>query len=143
MRLPRIRFTVRRLMVAVAVAAVALGANDLRRRRERFLTLGATHKGNARVCVSSADWYASTAAANEREAERLRAALRSNDGAKGPHVQFASQMASTIEAAAADQRAEERKHRDRARVHDALRIKYERAARSPWLPVPPDSPTPE
>lgn len=31
----------------------------------------------------------------------------------------------------------------RAAYHKALRMKYERAARFPWLSVEPDSPTPE
>ena len=33
--------------------------------------------------------------------------------------------------------------RQRAIYHAALRRKYERAARYPWLPVPPDPPEPK
>ena len=46
MRLPRVRFTVRRMMVAVAVVAVPLGAiTELKRRRDRFQWLGSYHAG--------------------------------------------------------------------------------------------------
>ena len=36
----------------------------------------------------------------------------------------------------------EKYYRVRAAHHDALRRKYESAARHPWLPVPPDPPEP-
>jgi hypothetical protein len=36
MRSPRVRFTVRGLMVAVAAAAILIGAETMRRRSERF-----------------------------------------------------------------------------------------------------------
>src|SRR4051794_33451897 len=78
MRLPRLRFTVRRMMVAVAAVAVVLGVNDLRRRRNRFLGLRSTHEWSWRGCSYRAGWDAETAAQNEREAERIRAALRAN-----------------------------------------------------------------
>ena len=31
----------------------------------------------------------------------------------------------------------------KAAFHEAMRVKYERAARCPWLPVPPDPPAPD
>jgi hypothetical protein len=43
MRIPRLRFTVRRLMLAVAVVAALLGCADLWRRREHYRRLAETH----------------------------------------------------------------------------------------------------
>src|SRR4051812_46996523 len=50
MSLPRVRFTVRRMMLAVAIAAVALGSTaELKRRSDRFRRLAEEH--NQRVIV--------------------------------------------------------------------------------------------
>ena len=47
MRLPRLRFTVRRLMLAVAIVAVILGAaSGVRRRAERFRMIESYHRRN-------------------------------------------------------------------------------------------------
>jgi hypothetical protein len=54
-----------------------------------------------------------------------------------------AQIASNTEAQAAIERAAERKNRTRARYHDALRLKYERASRYPWISVGPDPAEPE
>src|SRR4051812_3874739 len=101
MRLPRVRITVRRMMVAVAVIAVTLGANDLRLRRNRFLDLSRTHEWTARGCVSRAEGYASTAGQNEREAERIRAALRAEHDPLRLRLDLVAQQARTIAAAGA------------------------------------------
>jgi hypothetical protein len=143
MRLPRIRFTVRRIMIVVAIAAVALGANDLRRRWYRFRALRSIHEWNGRACSTMAERHASTAANNEREAERLRAALKSGHYGVRSETELVAQIASNTEAQAAIERAAERKNRARALFHDALRLKYERASRYPWISVGPDPPQPE
>ena len=40
MPLPRFRFSVRRMMVAVAVVAIVIGADNMRRRRDRWRNSG-------------------------------------------------------------------------------------------------------
>jgi hypothetical protein len=50
MKLPRVRFTVRRMMVAVAVVAVVIGAMTLlQRRRERFKAIAAEQRAAIQV----------------------------------------------------------------------------------------------
>jgi hypothetical protein len=50
MRLPRLRFTVRRMMVAVVILAVPLGAiAELRRRHEHYRWLASYHAGKAGI----------------------------------------------------------------------------------------------
>jgi hypothetical protein len=143
MPLPRLQFTVRRIMIVVAIVAVALGANDLRRRKVRYDALRSTHEWRGRSSMSLAELHASTAAANEREVERLRAAVRSGHDTPRPEAEAAAQITSNIEGAAAIERAAERQFRARARFHELLRKKYERAARYPWLVVEPDPPEPD
>jgi hypothetical protein len=87
MQLPRPRFTVRRMMVAVAILGLSLGF--LAERRARFLRVAAQHK-------SQTDWP---------WAFHLPPGVVSYD----------------IE----------------------MQLKYERAARYPWLPVEPDPPRPK
>jgi hypothetical protein len=93
MKLPRPRFTIRRLMVAVAIAAFAFGGWQMRQRREHRLRLALKH-------------------------EVLSALLR-------------------------DGHADTSRDPERADRHKALHIKYEHAARYPWLPIEPDPPEPE
>ncbi len=96
------RFTIRRLMVAVAVVALALGFEVTRRRRGAFREL-------ARI--------------NENSAWVLRSELSESDE-PGPHGDLA-------------------RMRRLADHCDAMRQKYARAARYPWLPVAADPPAPE
>src|SRR4051812_7932335 len=63
MRLPRLRFTVRRLMVVVAVVALALGYGQARRRWARYRIEAAYHAYWEAVCRE-------VAAADERQAEQ-------------------------------------------------------------------------
>ena len=101
------------------------------------------HEWKGRACSTIAERHASTAADNEREAKRLRAALRSGHYGVRSETELVAQIASNTEAQAAVERAAERKSRARARFHDALRLKYERASRYPWISVGPDPPEPE
>jgi hypothetical protein len=130
-------------MIVVAITALVLGANDLRLRRDRFLDLRYSHEWRCRASLSEASRHASTAADNEREANRLRVAIASSSAPKPPGTDGRLQSALTIEAAAASERAAEQKCRARARFHDELRSNYERAARYPWTLVGPEPPEPE
>jgi hypothetical protein len=100
MRVPRVRFTVRRLMVAVAVVGVILGT---------YVT-----------CLARAARF------HERSESHLFRALDLVHDAGG----------------GVDEAA-----RSRLNLHVAwneeMFVKYDRAARFPFLPVPPDPPEPE
>ncbi len=89
MRLPRVRFTLRRMMIAVAILAISMAA------ALRWFDLH-----------SRARAYAFWAAVSPMNIK----------GPKGERM---------------------------AMHYDLLRLKYERAARYPWLPVAPDPPEPK
>ena len=93
MRMPRVRFTVRQLMIAAAVVAVLMAAEVwLHRRTAHLKRLSRMQSG---------------------EANRWELLL-SESSVNGP-------LASAI--------------LDKVHWHDARAATYERAARSPWLPV--------
>jgi hypothetical protein len=113
MRMPQ--FTIRRLMVLVMIAGLALGAESMRRRSHAY-------RARAAQC---GQWVA------VNKAMIGSIAL----GGTNPGVS-AQETRRRIE-------AEEKSARRRAEHYQRLESKYERAARYPWLPVEPDPPMPE
>jgi hypothetical protein len=115
MRLPRVRFTVRRLMIVVAVAAGLMAA----------------WVGLARLRLLSSD-YRARAEQHAGIEETLRRIVASDgadapvDISPGPGLRSRRFTARAV-----------------AEHEAALRRKYERAARYPWLPVEPDPLEPE
>jgi hypothetical protein len=116
MRLPRVRFTVRRLMLVVAFVAVLIGLVVLKQRRDRFRLQAALFVDEGRTLLVMAD-------ASARRSVQLEAA-----GVQG--------QVSTL-------RDYERRCRDQAEYAATLGRKYEFAASRPWLQVSPDPPKPE
>jgi hypothetical protein len=55
MHLPRVRFTIRRLMIAVAVVAVMIRADEMRRRWTTFSAKGAEYRQRAGFLWSKAN----------------------------------------------------------------------------------------
>ena len=104
MRVPRVRFTVRQLMIAAALIAVLMAVVvGLQRRTAHLKRLSLWQSG---------------------EANRWELLL-TESSVNGP-------LASAI--------------LDKVHWHDAIAARYERAARSPWLPIeafPPAPPMPE
>jgi hypothetical protein len=104
MRMPRVRFTVRQLMIAAAVVAVLMAAGvGLQRRTAHLKRLSLWQSG---------------------EANRWELLL-TESSVNGP-------LASAI--------------LDKVHWHDAMAARFERAARSPWLPIeaaPAAPPVPE
>jgi hypothetical protein len=104
MRVPRVRFTVRQLMIAAALVAVLMAVGvGLQRRTAHLKRLSLWQSG---------------------EANRWELLL-TESSVNGP-------LASAI--------------LDKVHWHDAIAARYERAARSPWLPIeafPPAPPMPE
>ncbi len=92
----RFRFTVRRMMVAVAIAGAVLGV--IIGRQDRFRKIAAHHRAEF------------------------------NNVSRMPMIMFAGSSDDPVML--------------RLEWHELMRLKYERAARQPWLPVAPDPPEP-
>ncbi|SRR5579883_3454281 len=104
MRGPRWQFSLRRMMIAVALAALVFGGEATRR---RWSTLSSAYRVKAALFESRA----MMAARGRSEAEVL------NVHRKGEFQRLADH-------------------------YDALALKYDLAARFPWLPIGPDPPEP-
>jgi hypothetical protein len=126
MRLPRVRFTVRRLMIAVAVVAVLIGAG-ISVRRSIFLSR------EAAACSGFESFWRDQGHYSRKAAEDYsRIAKMSTD----------SNFASELRGLARDS-AEQAEHDvERADYFGRLKAKYEAAVRRPWLSVEPDPPNP-
>ena len=116
MRLPRARFTLRWMMLAVAGVGTILGASiELRRRHERFSRLAELHEASRRQALF----------VSGRGLHLIRGQFR-------PPVNFSNALGEDVtdwsEA--------------RFKWHRQLGKKYRRAASRPWLPVEPDPPEP-
>ena len=109
--MPRVRFTVRGMMVAVAIVGMACGGELIRRRRNYYLNEADTYAYGERIFRESAD-------------EPL-------EGCRAGQVSREAQARFKVETLAT------------ADHYAALKRKYARAARYPWLPVAPDPPEPE
>jgi hypothetical protein len=127
MRLPRVRFTVRRLMVAVAVVAILIGIILQVVRAIRF------SRSAARFAEFEAVWR-ENAVDDRRMAEHSRRLLA--DGLdRSNYAQVLLQSADSD-----TQRAE--KADTLAAYLGRMKAKYLAAARRPWLAVEPDPPWP-
>jgi hypothetical protein len=112
MKLPRIRFTVRRLMVVVALAALAFGIYRYWAARQRYLEKAAMHASFRAYVLNSSD--------SIRYWEYRWRDQRLGKPASYPWPAGPPFVPAMVE------------------YHDEMRLKYEKAARYPWLPVAPD-----
>jgi hypothetical protein len=145
MRLPRFRFTVRRMMVTVAIVGTAMGVADCWQRRH-------SHRRRAEDLRMSEMMLILTARDLSPEVPQIVGTSfndRLPDGTPirveglgtGRRVYIPAQSkipadkATIAKAVEAIQREAKRMHR--------LRVKYQSAARYPWLPVAPDPPEPK
>ena len=114
MRLPRVRFTVRRMMIAVAVVGTIFGCELTRRRWDTFRTMAAYHadeERRMRLLLSGGFIH-------EADEEGRRGRMQIGRGLERESV------------------------RSRRWYHAIMWAKYERAARYPWLPGDLDPPKP-
>jgi hypothetical protein len=111
--MPRFRFTVRRMMVVVAIVAVIFAVGGMVRRSMRLRERAEFHERMGR-----------------EEAEATRAVEDLARGADDP--QYAAEVRAV---AAASARL--------GGWHTRMGAKYRKLARHPWLPVEPDPPEPE
>jgi hypothetical protein len=168
MSLPRFRFTVRGLMVVVAVAALLIFAGLWSSRMARMAriyraeatrhTLMQTTFARAKVFqerrLASLESDAGRkkeawAASVRREEERIQGLPRDSKR-RAAYEEVISENARIFEASQRrwakfiDMQSSDLKHSDELiEYHTFLVEKYERAARYPWLPVEPDPPEPE
>jgi len=117
MRIPRVRFTVRRMMIAVAVVGIMLGTEKLWRAHVLYAERASYHAGLRTHFLQSP---ASVAYWEQRWTSQREGLKGSYSWPDGPP--FVTAIAA---------------------YHDRLRAKWERASRLPWLPVAPDPPEPE
>lgn len=119
MRLPRPRFTIRRLMVAVAlVAGVLMAAKTCWVWRER--------RQKAAEYAAEADSWSVEASKVERMMVKPRS---STDAASRRRLAELSEVATN--------------YREHERSNRELAARYARAAAHPWLPIEPVSPDPK
>ncbi len=138
MRLPRM--TTRRWMILMVIVAIAFGAEMMRRREVAY------HARANRYALEEAETRASCEMADRSAAEYMKHLREIQDFAESGGAAFRANWKPIIESAtrsatmASDQA--ERCHRWAAHW-GALRAKYERAARRPWLLAEPDPPWPD
>jgi hypothetical protein len=139
MRLPRVRFTIRRLMVAVAVLALLIGADQFVRRSTRYRGR-ADHFG----LLETATWelQKTTERKSHWHAERARSQVEPW-GPFDDDQHRASVVAQTKDWVEAGYlRQEAAANAAEADWYSQLRHKYEHAARRPWELLAPDPPRP-
>jgi hypothetical protein len=129
MRRPQL--TLRRLMVVVAVAALACGLEMGRRRREGFLALEGMHARKMDQYRQMSDQFAYNAKSHRGQAEKIRAGFF----LYWPKAVVVDGLAGLVEADA-------KAYRAIADHHERMRDKYLKAARFPFGPVEPDPPSP-
>src|ERR1700722_2697930 len=115
MRLPRFRFTVRRLMVAMAVLGLLFGAEVTRRRWKHNLLMSNYHANEERRMrlLRIGGWITETDEAGKRQKLRIGRNIESEPVQR------------------------------RLMYHVVMGDRYQRAARRPWLAIAPDSPEPK
>jgi hypothetical protein len=129
MQLPR--FTLRRLMVIVAIAAIGLGLEVGRRHREGFRALEIMHQTKMVAFRQMSDQYASMAKTHHERAEKIRAGFF----LYWPKATVLDGLASLLQGDADGYQAI-------ADHHDRMRQKYRQAAWLPFWPAEPDPPPP-
>ena len=112
MGFPRFRFTIRMMMIAVAFVGVLLGSRQFCRRRNAFQQIAMSHR---------------------EAADRMRRCI--NQG-----FEYSFGGCSVYEVPLSEKRRALMARDEKRQLN--LAVKYEHAARNPWLPVEPDAPEP-
>jgi hypothetical protein len=132
MRVPR--FRIRTLMIAVAVVGVVLGAVKLHQRRILCLQMVAFYREREELLIAVSERHLATIAEIERTLNELAEERRSFKDQNDKLWQSFIEIRRKTDA----MRPESASFADRAARYAALRRQYERAARHPWLPIPPE-----
>jgi hypothetical protein len=159
-RLPQVRFTMRRMMVAVAVAGASLGvateANRLLRLSRSYRARAVNHVRERANLMLGRAMYSAWLAETIEERRDWRATMERWRSAPGPRVEmvigpgemmadwaYFERMLGNLDANIRWSASEVERSSRRLAYHDALISKYSRAALYPWLPVLTDPPEPE
>jgi hypothetical protein len=124
MRFPRVRLTVRRLMVAVALAGFAFAVGSWYRRSPYY-------RDQAARCAEAEQSHLRMAVNHERIAALYRAYTAGHRGS----ARYNDEQARLFARAAGAERAAAKRAGERGEA-------YRQAARFPWLLNPPDDPAP-
>jgi len=119
MRLPQVRFTVRRAMIVVALAAFMLAGFRAWQWRAHYLERASSYGATANDCADAAAWLELLRDDTEEKARRGDLSWKDS---------------------AVNLRREAEKTRRWSAYWDQLRRKYKAAAARPWLPIEPDPP---
>jgi tetratricopeptide (TPR) repeat protein len=154
MRLPRVRFTVRRLMAVVAALALVLGVSieaiRLSRQRDRYLKL-ASENGQSEIVYRTLERSQLALAQIDESSAELSWRIRRPvipfvypDDAHIPEKDLTSaRIARKKSDDAKSARAQAKLHHETAEYHAGLKQKYLAAAARPWLSLGPDPPPPD
>ncbi len=134
MRLPRPRFTVRRMMIAVAVVALLVGSEMTRRRWAYFRAIAHSYAGAEEFDRFLLGGGTAIVRMEDGQVSEIHGPLSFRSGAEGGgSIEVTGDPSPGYDAESLRRRAD---------YHAQLRRKYERAARYPWLAVVPDPPKP-
>jgi tetratricopeptide (TPR) repeat protein len=153
-RLPRVRFTVRRLMAVVAALALVLGVSveavRLSRQRGRYLKLASENGQNELHYRTLERSQLSLAEINESSAEfrrKIRIPVIPFVYPDDAHILEKDLTSARIARKETDDarsaRAQAKLHHETAEYHAGLKQKYLAAAARPWLSIGPDPPPPD
>ena len=151
------RFRIRTLMIAVAVVGLSTGAIMLYQKSLRCQRLATLYRRIEALCKADAERAHTALLQDEaqlREAEAMRdsgdpqparasklsaliAAIRRADAARKARAEA---LVESCRASLDATRQRENHAQQNSAVFGSIARKYERAARYPWLPVPPDPP---
>jgi hypothetical protein len=126
MRLPRVQFKMRGMLIAVASVALLMGGLRLFRLRSVYQKAAVAHLAHENL-ARTLQSFVENEGKNERELE----------------IAFGMRVEQESEAVKAKRAADSRLNQRTAEYHAALKHKYERAASRPWVPIAPDPPPPE
>ncbi|MDB5353226.1 MAG: hypothetical protein JWN86_4473 [Planctomycetota bacterium] len=144
MRMPRLRFTVRRMMAAVAIAAIVFTAIILKTRHAHYRQRADYHAGMEGYARKILEGRSAGAWPSGRLATEWVASLvPSGPAISGGRVRYRVGFHQDYTEAIQERHAAEKQYGRIILFHELRRKKYERAARYPWLPVAPDPPETE
>jgi hypothetical protein len=130
-----LRLSIRHMMIAVAIAALALGFAVIGRRRNQYLRLARYQAQSACGAVSLRNHLIAVADRAEEEA-------RTNPGRRLDGFEREAAFSLSLAEHAVHLRARASHWSRMATYHDELRRKYAEASSRPWQLVPSDPPPP-
>ena len=154
MRFPRVRFTVRRLMVVVAALALSLGVSveaiRLKHQREQYLKLASENGQSEKLYRNLERNQLALAQIDESSAElpwNTRRPVIPFVYPDDTHIPEMNEIWSRIARQRRDdakrERAQAKLSHETAEYHAGLKQKYLAAAARPWLSIGPDPPPPD